>query len=898
MVQTMDALSPPTMGPGEMVSDDMEVEIHDLTSPVAKMRDFGLNTFPATRDAASTDPASPPMVREYATSPGPMVPVGVPNGTSNGATGAKLGPSTTLSHHLATASRPGTPTASAATAPAPMLRDRSASPPSTGPTRVSSTIMDVADPDLGSPVTANDDSGRLSLSTANTVSPGDARSDVSSQATLPARVGDVGSSENVNPRSLPRARGSAASATTATTPPSTDPWAAFAAKRAEATKTARTKDVGVYRPSMADLAPLLAKHAAGTLAFHDTMPIQKHDKREVVGWLHMDTGNHTKAINEDAAMASLLHDNQSLVKGDTLVDVIKCEKDTQNRMLRWGIASDTALRQLQGTTLKLRVTTTSGKIKTTTMMSFQMSLPHALDGFYMDIPAGLQGLFEERLLFETLQRLEPRFLWGMYTSVSATTGLAGSRYRIHFLGSEIPSTMLLDGRMVEEFIFRGRCLRVYGQGWFFRDKRLARLDLDAAAANITPATPSTPPAPSTTSPPASSAKPAKRQKTTTKDSNEWTDVRRKQPAVSTVPHAVHTHGRPWASPNAFAALHERWTFGHAVHRATHSGVSFETIIPEPTPLASAPVHSTTGEYVTCPKPLKGKISHVEVPLDDLIAELHSLETKSSAAVLNHAPVVEAAVLGSDVSLATLVNSGRVDSICTFMGRHPEDFGIQLHRLFADDRPTFELLIRQRLLHRWLRATWGGSASFDQLYTKSFGHKMTRDSVVELFRALQHSDTLEPIVTATDDGDELSLSRVDLELVVALAEVLVAAHSPLYFSSDAAVVLTTGTATEAIPTHRGNRSLSAATMLAVLMTTHMGEELWRIMDTMFDGDDDMSRVLAHLADIYESEYVDLASIGNVCWDQKSGHIVVSTEPSADSAVAMATSTMTPGVARQY
>ncbi|RLO00562.1 hypothetical protein DYB28_013573, partial [Aphanomyces astaci] len=274
------------------------------------------------------------------------------------------------------------------------------------------------------------------------------------------------------------------------------------------------------------------------------MPIQKHDKREVVGWLHMDTGNHTKAINEDAAMASLLHDNQSLVKGDTLVDVIKCEKDTQNRMLRWGIASDTALRQLQGTTLKLRVTTTSGKIKTTTMMSFQMSLPHALDGFYMDIPAGLQGLFEERLLFETLQHLEPRFLWGMYTSVSATTGLAGSRYRIHFLGSEIPSTMLLDGRMVEEFIFRGRCLRVYGQGWFFRDKRLARLDLDAAA-NITPATPSTPPAPSTTSPPASSAKPAKRQKTTTKDSNEWTDVRRKQPAVSTVPHAVHTHGRPW-----------------------------------------------------------------------------------------------------------------------------------------------------------------------------------------------------------------------------------------------------------------------------------------------------------------------------------------------------------------
>ncbi|ETV82145.1 hypothetical protein H257_04867 [Aphanomyces astaci] len=765
MVQTMDALSPPTTGTGETNSDDMEVEIHDLTSPVAKMRDFGLNSFPATRDAASTDPASPPMVREYATSPGPMVPVGVPNGTSNGATGAKLGPSTTLSHHLAMASRPGTTTASAATAPAPMLRDRSASPPSTGPTRVASDVMGVDDHDLGPPVTANDDSGRSGLSTDNTVSPGDARSDVSSQATLPARVGDAGSSENVNPRSLPRARGSAASATTATSPPSTDPWAACAAKRAEATKTTRIKDVGAHRPSMVDLAPLLAKHAAGTLAFHDTMPIQKHDKREVVGWLHMDTGNHTKAINEDAAMASLLHDNQSLVKGDTLVDVIKCEKDTQNRMLRWGIASDTALRQLQGTTLKLRVTTTSGKIKTTTMMSFQMSLPHVLDGFYMDIPAGLQGLFEERLLFETLQRLEPRFLWGL-------------------------------------------------------------------------------------------------------------------------------------SPNAFAALHERWNVGHAVHRANHDGVSFESIIPELHQPDNDLAHPTADEYVTCPKPTKGTVSHVEVPLDDLLAELQLLEAQSSAAIQHHESHVADAVRGSEFDLATMVNSGRVDSICTMMARHPVDFGVQLHRLFTADRPTFELLIRQRLLHRWLRATWGGSASFDKLYTKSFGHKMTRESVVELFRALQHSDTLAPIVSETEAGDELTLSRLDLELVLALAEVLAAAHSPLYFASDAAVMVSTGCTIEIIPAHRGLRSLSAPTMLAVLMSTHLGEELWRIMETMFDGDDDMNRVMAHLYDIHESGFVSLPHIGITRWDQELGRFVVPTDEVDDTATPVDDSTMTQVVNRQY
>ncbi|KAF0702258.1 hypothetical protein As57867_007779, partial [Aphanomyces stellatus] len=252
----------------------------------------------------------------------------------------------------------------------------------------------------------------------------------------------------------------------------TDPWAAFTNKRLSEAKEPRVKDVGTHLPSMDELQPLIQKHAEGTLAFYDTMPIQKHCQREIVGWLHMDTGNHTKAINEDAAMASLLRDNQSIVNSETLVDVVKCEKDPQNRMLRWGIASDKALRQLQGATLKLRIQA-SGKGKGTTLVPFQLGLPHALEGFYMDIPVGLQGVLEERLLFDTMHRLEPRFLWGMYTSVSATTGMSGSRYRLYFLGPEIPSTMLQDGRMVEELIFRGRCLRVYGRGWFYRDKRLA-----------------------------------------------------------------------------------------------------------------------------------------------------------------------------------------------------------------------------------------------------------------------------------------------------------------------------------------------------------------------------------------------------------------------------------------
>ncbi|ETV80546.1 hypothetical protein H257_06801 [Aphanomyces astaci] len=237
----MDALSPPTTWTCETNSDDMEVQIHDLTSPVAEMRDFGLNSFSATRDAASTDPASPPMVREYATSPGPMVPVDVPRHLkrhSNGATACLEPPPRALQPLLAIW----------------------AYPPATPSALVMREVIYRPKPRY-----------LLVLVTLDRL-----------KTSIHAR-----------------SNGSAASATTATSPPSTDPWTAFAAKRVEATKASQTKDVGTYRPSMADLKPLLAKHSAGTLSFHDTLPIQKHDKREVVGWLHMATGNHTKAINED-----------------------------------------------------------------------------------------------------------------------------------------------------------------------------------------------------------------------------------------------------------------------------------------------------------------------------------------------------------------------------------------------------------------------------------------------------------------------------------------------------------------------------------------------------------------------------------------------------------------------
>ncbi len=110
--------------------------------------------------------------------------------------------------------------------------------------------------------------------------------------------------------------------------------------------------------------------------------------------------------------------------------------------------------------------------------SFAMTTPHVLDGFYLDIPLGLCGQAEERIMFHIMSSIEPSFLMGNYINVNKDTGMSSSRYRLYFLSPTAPASLTIDGRMVEEIVFMNRCLRVYGKGWFFREKQLKRLDLD------------------------------------------------------------------------------------------------------------------------------------------------------------------------------------------------------------------------------------------------------------------------------------------------------------------------------------------------------------------------------------------------------------------------------------
>jgi hypothetical protein len=655
-------------------------------------------------------------------------------------------------------------------------------------------------------------------------------------------------------------------------PRTTGPWNFQAAEARAAAAASKAKDVGYHRPSMVELKPLLAKHAAGTLSFEgDILPLQNHSPRPVVGWLTMATGRHTKNIDEASAMKSLLYDNQQLSLGEVLVDVIKFEKDLPNHMVRWGIATSSAFEALQGVSLRLRV----GRDGSTA--SFLMDIPHALDGFSMDLPDGLRDQSEERLMFEILARLEPRFLWGSYTNVSATTGLAGSRYRLHFLGDSVPTTLLRDGRMIEELIFKGRRLKAYGRGWYYQDKHSVRLDLDALARSygLIGGTTPQPKHPKPTTAP----KPTKKAKLSKPEQPQWTQVRpKKVPGnpVSALKGKNTPHAHSWVSPNMFAALDERVSFKSVATSVSHGSTTMVAVLPvtDPTEDEDNHLHDTTGHHVSCGKVDQGSPIQVDLPLEAILAELAELDAKAKLAPIHLQAQVEAASTSTHFNLAKLVHDGRVDTICSNLERYPIDFGLQLHQLFAQDRPTFDYFMKQRLLHRWLRATWGGSKSFDQLYLAAFGMPITKDHVLAIFSKTELVAGLEPVATLRDGDDEVELDRIDVEEVLALAEVLLAIHATLYYNSDAAILVSTRYPTAVLAPYQGSRCLSSETIASVLLYTDVGDHVWDIMTALYAGHSGvaMQRTMELLSLALEHDTVDISVHNQVMLDPSAPRLV--------------------------
>ncbi|KAG9408480.1 hypothetical protein AC1031_021720 [Aphanomyces cochlioides] len=626
-----------------------------------------------------------------------------------------------------------------------------------------------------------------------------------------------------------------------------DVWAFQAQQRSQSAKAIKTKDVAPYQPTMEELEPLLRKRAAGTLTFEDTLPIQKHSARGIVGWLQMPTGAHTKTIDVSAAMASILFDNQALGLDTAIADIVRCEKDIPNRMLKWGVASHEAMTKLRGIAFKIQVARDGSS------QHFTMNVPHVLGGFFMDIPQGLQDQDEERLIFDVMTKLEPRFLWGSYPNVSSSSGMASSRYRLYFEGTSVPTTIQRDGRLVEEILFKGRCLRVYGQGWYFRDKNLVRLDLDATSRQYG----LNKPAPSPTNPPSSTPKAPKRRKTAQANPPQWTGVKASRGKRKKTQQQVDSpeHGRSWISPNMFEALDERVCVNPEEHVAQFGDYKISTIVPKLDVSDDPPHLPTSGQFVGGTKIQDGVPKRIEMSLDEILAELQDLDTKTAKVPLHLSTQVEDAVTNSSFNLAQLINDGRVDMLCSHLERSPIEFGLQLHRLFDEDRACFEYFVRQRLLHRWLRATWGGDKPFSQLYSLTWGVRMTREHVQAIFSNIELFKNIDFIDT-TIDGDEISLHRGDLEEVLAVAEVLLAIHAPTYYNSDAAIVASTKYPVTALASHLGSRCLSGVSLSAILLDTSFGLLIWNIMETLYAGEDEKSRyVLTTILEFHEAGSLD-------------------------------------------
>ena len=167
--------------------------------------------------------------------------------------------------------------------------------------------------------------------------------------------------------------------------------------------------------------------------------------------------------------------------------------------------------------------------------------------------------------------------------------------------------------------------------------------------------------------------------------------------------------------------------------------------------------------------------------------------------------------------------------------------------------------------------------------------MTHESLVGLFRALQTVGELEPLTATTAAGDELSLARLDLELLMALAEVLVATHAPMIYNSDTAILLTTGYAGDIIPSHKGARSLSTSSLAVLLMTTKFGEEIWQAHAVALGARCGHARIMSTLLEMHESETLDYSAVGQMALDAESHQLGLMTSPRAEEARGLATAT---------
>ena len=558
---------------------------------------------------------------------------------------------------------------------------------------------------------------------------------------------------------------------------------------------------------------LTTNPTAGSALFDANEAFRQDSNRPVVGYVKIATGAHTFAMDEGKALKAMLFDNHDTEPLPGLADIVQIRKDVTNQQLILGIASTAAIDQLSGTTLKLPV---KDGIK-----PFGTGALHPMDGFYIDILDFESNRVAERYLWTILAAIGAPPLAGGYTQVSASYGAKNSRLRIHFLRDDAPPVFRANGRLIDEMIFLGKCYRLYGKGWYNHKKTIQRIDLDVAAKEKKLVSPLT------TTPEASgqAARPsgeAKRQRVQPEPANPWRFVRRGA-AASEPPTS-----RPLVSENVFDILRQ-----HVVvtpMQICSSSGEATVLVPQILDTPDPPLQLPADAYVGGTKIHRAKAVRIEMPLDAILDEFALLDRNAKEMQQSFDKICETTKAHSKLDLPKYIVHGEADWIQFELENNPIEFGRQLHDLARTQPALLHSFVLLRTLNRWMRATWGASTPFFQLYQNVFGHKFSLEHLQQDFRNINDAADLEDITLSNGD-DETLLQAHDMEAVLALGEVVFATTAPLYYTSDAAISVTTAQPTFTLPARGGQRCLASSTLTRILLSSPLSTPIQTTLKTL-------------------------------------------------------------------
>ncbi|OQR80578.1 hypothetical protein ACHHYP_20872 [Achlya hypogyna] len=153
--------------------------------------------------------------------------------------------------------------------------------------------------------------------------------------------------------------------------------------------------------------------------------------------------------------------------------------------------------------------------------------------------------------------------------------------------------------------------------------------------------------------------------------------------------------------------------------------------------------------------------------------------------------------------------------------------------------------------------------------------MSKDHVTGLFESTSLTGDLPPMTTSMETGDDDELSRLELETIMAVYEVLLAVHAPLIYHSDAVLVASTSASVAVITPHTGARGLATDTLAALWTYNDLGAAVKDLMVAMYDGDDDfdMRNAISTLAELVEAEEFDTTAAEHVLMHPTEPRLVV-------------------------